>query len=61
MVQKGKSKYITTGGRYILAISTVFQDKTHIPKRVRMELDLHDGDRILWIWENDKIIIEKIE
>ena len=49
------------GMETIIAISKVFQyGKTTIPKEVRMKLDVRDGDKILWLMdENDNIVISK--
>jgi hypothetical protein len=49
------------GMEAIIAISKVFQyGKTTIPKEVRLKLDVQDGDKILWLMdENDNIVISK--
>jgi hypothetical protein len=56
MYEKARSSMET-----IIAISKVFQyGKTTIPKEVRLKLDVQDGDKILWLMdENDHIIISK--
>lgn len=45
--------------RRILDTSTIFQKgKTHVPISVRGLLNLSDGDKILWVLEDDNIFIE---
>lgn len=55
-----KSKYYVSSGESIIGVSKVFQyGKTQIPRDVRNILELEDGDRILWIWEDEKIVIKR--
>jgi bifunctional DNA-binding transcriptional regulator/antitoxin component of YhaV-PrlF toxin-antitoxin module len=52
------SKYAPT--RKVIGISKVFQrGKTQIPAEVRRVLELKDGDKILWIVESGKWVIER--
>lgn len=63
MLQRNTNMYekARIGMETIIAISKVFQyGKTTIPKEVRLKLDVQDGDKILWLMdENDNIIISK--
>jgi bifunctional DNA-binding transcriptional regulator/antitoxin component of YhaV-PrlF toxin-antitoxin module len=46
--------------RKVCALSKVFQrGKTQIPSEVRRSIGLQDGDKLLYILENGKWIIEK--
>lgn len=52
------SKYTET--RKVVGISKVFQrGKTQIPADVRKAFGLKDGDKILWIVESGKWVIER--
>ena len=44
----------------IVAMSKVYQHgKTQIPKEVRKELGLEDGDKVLWIIMDGKLIVKR--
>lgn len=46
--------------RKILGLSTLYQrGKTQIPSKVRKRLNLNDGDNIIWIVIEGKIIVER--
>lgn len=46
--------------RKIHAMSTLYQrGKTQVPSEVRRSLGMEDGDKILWIMENGKWIVER--
>jgi bifunctional DNA-binding transcriptional regulator/antitoxin component of YhaV-PrlF toxin-antitoxin module len=52
------SKYVPT--RKVIGISKVFQrGKTQVPAEVRRVLELKDGEKILWIVESGKLVIER--
>jgi AbrB family looped-hinge helix DNA binding protein len=52
------SKYSET--KRLVAMSKVYQHgKTQIPAEVRKALGLKDGDKILWIVESGKWVIER--
>ena len=56
MVEKGK--YATTT-KIIEGTSKIFQGgKTVIPTEVRMKMNLADGDRLVWIREETRWIVE---
>jgi AbrB family looped-hinge helix DNA binding protein len=51
------AKYHPT--RKILAMSTVYQNgKTQIPSDVRQTLQIKDGDKLLWVSDEGKIVVE---
>lgn len=55
------SKYLPTAKK-IVAVSRLFQHgKTQVPKEVRHALALNDGDKIVWILEAGKWIVENAE
>lgn len=42
-----------------VGLSKIYQHgKTHIPSEVRKLLSIKDGDRLLWILDNGKIVVE---
>lgn len=46
--------------RKIVALSKVYQHgKTQIPKDVRESLNIRDGDKLLWVREEGKWVVEK--
>ena len=56
-----RSKYTITEEPYrsIVAVSKIFQHgKTVVPAEVRRNLGLEDGDRLVWIFENGRWIVE---
>jgi len=56
-----RGKYVVAEER-IEAVSRVFQGgKTVVPKDVRLSLKLKDGDKIVWILERGKWVIENAE
>lgn len=57
-MERKRGKYMVSNRR-ILDTSTIFQKgKTHVPISVRGLLNLSDGDKILWVLEDDNIFIE---
>lgn len=52
------TKYTET--RKIVALSKVYQrGKTQIPAEVRRSLGLKDGDKLVWIIESGKWVVER--
>jgi len=46
--------------RQIRAVSTTYQKgKTQIPSEVRKSLGIEDGDKLLWIIDNGRWVIER--
>jgi len=46
--------------RKILAVSKLYQrGKTQVPSEVRQILNVKDGDKLVWVIENGKIIVER--
>lgn len=57
MVQS-KKRYIMTS-REIIDTSTIFQrGKTQVPVEVRKILGIEDGEKIVWILDSGKIVID---
>jgi bifunctional DNA-binding transcriptional regulator/antitoxin component of YhaV-PrlF toxin-antitoxin module len=57
-------KYAVTEkvGRSIVAVSRLFQHgKTQVPKEVRHALGLKDGDKIVWVLDGGKWVVESAE
>jgi len=53
------AKYPVTGGREILKTTTLHADgKTQVPKEVIKRLKLEKGCQIVWILDDDKIVVE---
>jgi len=47
--------------RRTLGLTKVYNHgKTQIPRDVRKLLKIKDGDRVLWLIEDGKIVVEKI-
>jgi len=45
--------------RETLGISSIYQNgTTHIPVAVRKRLEVKDGDKILWVMEEGRIVLE---
>jgi len=56
-----KPKYTVTSecNRMIIAVSKIFQHgKTVVPVEVRRSLGLEDGDRLVWILEDGRWVVE---
>jgi len=52
------SKYAET--RKIRAVSTLYQrGKTQVPSEVRKSLGAKDGDKLLWILDGNKWVVER--
>jgi len=48
--------------RECLGVSTVYHNgATHIPVAVRKALQIKDGDRIVWVAENGRFLVEPAE
>lgn len=44
----------------VMAISTIYKNRTTIPKAIRKKCNLHDGEELVWgIARNGEIIITK--
>ena len=55
---QSKKRYIMTS-RKIIDTSTIFQrGKTQVPVEVRKFLGIEDGEKIVWILDSGKIVID---
>lgn len=43
----------------IEAVSKIFQLKIQVPSTVRKSLNLTNGDKVVWIQQDDKWVVEK--
>jgi len=55
-------RYEVTQRKRVIAVSKVFQrGKTVIPIEVRKILGLKDGDKIVWLYEAGRVLVEPSE
>jgi len=60
MVHSRRGRYLLT--TRLLAVSTIFQrGKTCVPVDVRRSLDVEDGDKLIWILDDERIYVESAE
>jgi len=53
------AKYPVTGGRQILKTTKLYPDgKTQVPKEVIKHLKLEKGSQIVWILDENRIVVE---